>query len=211
MKIKIPLIVPIILVLTLWSCSNDTFNLTKENVKVVNRDISFIDKTTNTVTLNDKEGAGMAIIEEVSFDVGTIELELKGENNPGKSFIGLAYNIENDSTYEAIYFRPFNFQSKEKIRRARSVQYISEPKHTWFFLRNNFEGKYESEYVRQPSPDDWFGIKIKINNDEVEVYDTESNSVLLSVKRLNTKKSDKIGLWVGNNSKGEFRNLKISK
>jgi len=58
-------------------------------------------------------------------------------------------------------------------------------------------------------PDDWFGIKI--NDKSVYVYDNSSNKELLSIERLEEQKSDKIGLWTGNNSKGEFRNLKILK
>jgi len=78
-------------------------------------------------------------------------------------------------------------------------------------LRTNYEGKFEAEYERQPSPDTWFEIRIKIKDDKVDVYDIESNSLLLSVKRLEKQKSDKIALWMGNNSKGGFRNLKIKK
>ena len=90
--------------LTFISCSEKTIRFTDENLNVVNRDILSIDEDSNTVSLNAKLGDGFAIIENVNFDVGTIELELKGENNPGKSFLGIAFNVQNDSTYEAIYF-----------------------------------------------------------------------------------------------------------
>jgi len=92
------------LILTILSCSDKTINLTTNNLKVVNRDISSIDKATNAIMLNNKPGDGMAIIEGVDFKDGTIELELKGENNRGRSFLGFAFNVQNDSTYEAIYF-----------------------------------------------------------------------------------------------------------
>ena len=195
--------------LTFISCSEKITRLTDENLDVVNRDILSIDEDLNTVSLNAKLGDGFAIIENVNFDVGTIELELKGENNPGKSFLGIAFNIQNDSTYEAIYFRPFNFQSGKKIRREHSVQYIYEPKHTWRFLRTNYPEQFEAEYPRQPSPDEWFGVQVKIDSKKVYVYDRESNTELLSVERLGNQVSNKIALWTGNNSKGDFRNLKI--
>lgn len=204
------LIITIIMVgLTFISCSEKTIRLTDENLDVVNRYILSIDEDSNTVSLNAKLGDGFAIIENVNFDIGTIELELKGENNPGKSFLGIAFNVQNDSTYEAIYFRPFNFQSGEKIRREHSVQYIHEPKHTWRFLRTNYTGQFEAEYPSQPSPDEWFGIQIKIDPKKVYVYDIESNTELLSVERLGKQVSNKIALWTGNNSKGDFGNLKI--
>jgi len=71
----------------------------------------------DAVEMNAKNSDGIGIIEDVEFDKGTIEVELLGENNPGKSFIGIAFNIQNDKTYEVIYFRPFNFVAKEQIRK----------------------------------------------------------------------------------------------
>ena len=165
----------------------------------------------NTISLNDQPGDGMAIIENATFDTGNIELEIKGEDVQGKSFVGMAFNIQNDSTYEAVYFRPFNFRSDEQIRREHAVQYIFHPKHTWRFLRTNHEGQYEAEFPRQPEPDDWFKVKIRVDEKNVFVYDLETNAELLSVERLTTLKSNKIAFWTGFNSKGEFRNLKIKK
>lgn len=211
MKINIYTFIVLSLVLVLMACSNKFINFTEGNLDVVNRDISSIDEKTNAVRLSNKEGDGLAIIKDVNFKTGTVELELQGENNPGRSFVGLAFNIQNDSTYEAVYFRPFNFQSKEKIRREHSMQYISHPKHSWRMLRTNFEGQFEAEYKRQPSPDDWFDVEINIQDDMVYVYDKKTNAQMLSVKRLVKPKSDKIGLWTGYNSKGAFRNLKIKK
>lgn len=197
------------LILILMGCSKNLINLADSELKVVNRTITSMDKATNTITLNGQPGGGLAIIKTVDFEVGTIEIDLKGENTPGRSFVGVAFNIQNDSTYEAVYFRPFNFQSTEKIRRAHSVQYISHPKHDWNFLRTNHEGQFEGAYERQPSPDDWFSIKLKIEKESISVYDTGSGQELLSVKRLTNPISKKIGLWTGHNSKGAFRNLRI--
>lgn len=200
-----------LLAVTLINCSSKKVYLTSDNLDVRNRDIVSINNNPNTIALNNKKGDGIAIIKNLEFDKGIIELELKGENNPGRSFVGIAFNIQNDSTYEAVYFRPFNFKSDEKIRREHAVQYIFHPKHTWRFLRTNYEGQYESEYPRQPSPDDWFRVQVKIDDKKVYVYDKETNTELLSIERLSPQVSNKIGLWTGFNSKGEFRNLKIMK
>ena len=193
------------------NCSGQRVQFTKDNLKVVNRDIVAIDKEANSVALNNKLGDGLAIIEDLKFDIGTIDIELKGEDAQGRSFIGIAFNIQNDSTYEAVYFRPFNFRSQEKIRREHSVQYIHHPENGWRFLRTNFEGQYEAEFPRKPSPNDWFNIQIKIDEKKVYVYDMESNVELLVVERLTNQVTNKIALWTGHNSKGEFRNLKILK
>ena len=199
-----------ILSICLLGCSSRRVLLIKDNLDVKNRNITSFNNVTNTLVLNRKIGDGIAILKDLRFKEGTIELELKGENNPGKSFVGFAFNIQNDSTYEAIYFRPFNFRSQEQKRRKHSVQYIYHPKHTWIFLRTNFEGEFEGDYPRRPLPNNWFNVKIEIDNQKVHVYDKKTNTVLLSITRLTKQVSDKIGLWVGYNSKGEFRNLKIA-
>jgi len=198
-------------VFILLACSSKYIMLKDSHLNVVNREISPIHKTSNAIALNNKPGDGLAVIENADFEIGSLELDIKGENTPGRSFVGMAFNIQNDSTYEAIYFRPFNFQSDEKVRRQRSVQYISHPKHTWRYLRTNFPRQFEAEFERQPSPDDWFAVKILVEKERVTVFDGESDVELLSVERLETQKSNKVGLWTGNNSKGEFRNLKINK
>lgn len=202
-----------VLLITLFiSCSENKIDFNKGNLELINRAVIASDEeVSNTLVLNNKVGDGIAVLKNENFDVGTIELELKGENNPGKSFVGVAFNIQNDSTYEAIYFRPFNFKSAELERREHSVQYISHPKNTWKFLRTNHEGLYEAEYLNPPSPDDWFAITVKIDKGKVYVYDRKSNTELLSIQRLEKLVSDKIGLWTGNNSKGEFRNMRILK
>ncbi|WP_142784056.1 hypothetical protein [Changchengzhania lutea] len=211
MKKEILIFTTSFMILTLMGCSSKIIHLANDNLDVRNRDIISINSTTNTLVLNSKIGDGIAIIKGLEFDDGIIELELKGENNPGKSFVGIAFNIQNDTTYEAIYFRPFNFKSDEKIRREHSVQYIYHPKYSWRFLRTNFEGQFEAEYPRQPSPEYWFGIQVKIDDKKVYVYDKKTNTELLSIKRLTHQVSNRIGLWTGYNSKGEFRNLKIRK
>lgn len=209
MKKEILTLVTSFVVLSQIGCSSKLIHLTRDNLDVRNRDIVSVNSGTNTLILNDRKGDGMAIIEDLEFDKGIIELELKGENNPGKSFVGIAFNIQNDSTYEAVYFRPFNFRSDEKIKREHSVQYIYHPKYNWRFLRTNHEGQFESEYPRRPSPDDWFGVLVKIDDLKVTVYDRETNTELVSIKRLTQQVSNRIAFWTGFNSKGEFRKLKI--
>jgi hypothetical protein len=210
MKTNILIVNAIFIATLLTSCSDKEIRFDKENLQLANNiEISITEKPESTLKLIAKPLGGMAILKNVRFSNGTIDLELKGENNPGKSFVGIAFNIQNDSTYESIYFRPFNFESKEK--RGNAIQYISQPKNTWSYLRKNFKGQYESEYINAPSGDDWFSISVKIDSQNVSVYDKKSNIELLKAKRLEKQVSDKVGLWTGNNSKGEFRKVTILK
>ena len=210
MKNKFVVLLTISIIIILTSCSEKEVKFNKEDLEVLNEVIISIDENTKSaLTLDAKPGGGMAVLKNINFNIGTIDIELKGENKPGKSFLGIAFNIQNDSTYEAIYFRPFNFRSNEKKENA--IQYISPPKNTWPFLRKNHKGQYEAEYPNPPLADDWFEITLKIDKDSVYVYDKKSNTELLSIKRLENQVSDKIALWTGNNSKGDFRKLSIKK
>lgn len=182
-----------------------------KNIKAVNRTISLYGDQLDAVEMNAKNGDGLGIIEEVEFDMGTIEVELLGENNPGKSFIGIAFNIQDDKTYEVIYFRPFNFVAKEQIRKDHMVQYIFHPEFTWRKLRDEKTGQFEGEISTAPNPDDWFKVIVNISEEKVKVYVNELSEPVLIVDRLTSTKSKKIGIWTGNGSSGRFKNLILRK
>ena len=181
--------------------------LQNKKIKAVNRMITSYGDQQDTVEMNAMNSDGIGILEDVEFDKGSIEVELLGENNPGKSFIGIAFNIQNDKTYEAIYFRPFNFVAKEQIRKDHMVQYIFHPEFTWRKLREERTGEFEREITIPPNPDDWFKVRININEDKVEVYVNDLHEPVLSVDRLTTTKSKKIGIWTGFGSSGRFKNF----
>ncbi|MBL4905251.1 MAG: hypothetical protein JKZ00_04420 [Flavobacteriaceae bacterium] len=178
-----------------------------KKIKAVNRTISLYGDQLNAVQMNAKNSDGLGILEDIAFEKGIIEVELLGENNPGKSFIGIAFNIQNDKTYEVIYFRPFNFVAKEQIRKDHMVQYIFHPKFTWKKLRKERTEEFEDEIATPPDPDNWFKVIIDISNEQVKVYVNDLSEPVLIVERLTSIKSKKIGIWTGFGSSGRFRNL----
>lgn len=94
----------------------DLANLLQENqIKPINRSLSALKKQPEAVEMDAAAGDGLAVLTGISFKTGTIEVQLMGENSPGRSFVGIAFNIVDDGTYEAIYFRPFNFVAEEPI------------------------------------------------------------------------------------------------
>ena len=208
-KHKLALI--IFFLLTIHSFGQEEINLTDKfkdkNIRAVNRVLSLYGDAHNTVEMNAKKGDGLSVLEDIEFENGIIEIELLGENKPGKSFIGIAFNIQNDSTYEAIYFRPFNFVAKEQIRKDHMVQYIYHPEFTWRKLRKERTEEFEDEISAPPNPDDWFKAIIKIHDTTIDVYINELPIPVLSVKRLTRTTSKKMGLWTGFGSSGRFRNL----
>lgn len=160
------------------------------------------------VALSSAEGDGLMVLKDYDFANGTIEFEVKGEDLQGASFVGLAFNIQSGKEYETLYFRPFNFHNKD--RKNHSVQYTYNPEFTWEVLRTKFPGKYENFLEPVPDPNGWFHVRITKTSKQIKAFVNHQTTPSLEVESLSKNDSGKIGIWVGNGSKGEFRNLKIS-
>lgn len=177
---------------------------TAQELRAVNRTVT----GDSIIHLNEAPDAGIAWIENKQFSNGTIEFDVKGKNVLQQSFVGIAFHGVNDSTYDAIYFRPFNFQVPEAGRRGHSVQYISLPANDWPFLREQYPGKYEHEVNPSTNPNKWFHVKIVVTDAEATAY--LNGERCLTVPLLSTQKTGMIGYWVGNGSGGDWKNLKIN-
>jgi hypothetical protein len=184
-----------------------------ENGKIepFNRKLSqFSENNKKGIRFSKKEGDGIAWLTGVEFSNGTIELDIKGKNILQESFVGVAFHGVNNETLDAIYFRPFNFQSTDPVRKVHAVQYISHPDNTWSVLREKYNGKYEKGVTPSPDGNDWFHARIVIQFPKVTVYVNGNSEPSLVIDKLNDRKTGKVGLWVGNNSDGDFANLQIS-
>ncbi len=160
-----------------------------------------------TVVFDAREGEGLAIYQELEFENGTIEFDVKGKDVLQQSFVGVAFHIQNDSTYNAVYFRPFNFKKPE--RSSHSVQYINHPKFTWQKLRSEFPEQYEKVVNPVPNPDEFFHARVEVQWPVVKVFVENADIPSLEVKMLSAFKKGKIGLWVGHGSDGTFKNLVV--
>jgi ferric-dicitrate binding protein FerR (iron transport regulator) len=161
----------------------------------------------SVISIKAKAGEGTIWLKNYSFVNGRIEVDLKGKNLQGQSFVGIAFHIIDNNTYDAIYFRPFNFLSLTK--NAHSVQYISMPAYPWQKLRDEFPGKYESKIANPPNPDEWYHASIEINFPKVNVFVNHEKAASLVVDQLSTQKNGSVGIWIGNLSEGKFKNLRI--
>ena len=159
------------------------------------------------IYLNAENSSGFLKLNDLNFSNGIIELDIKGKDDRGKSFVGLAFHGLNDSVYDVIYFRPFNFKSPERF--GHSVQYVSEPEYPWHVLRENFPEKYENPVNPVPNPNEWFHATIVVEYPEVKVYVNEAEEPSLTVTQISTRKEGWLGFWVGYGSDGSFRNLKV--
>jgi len=163
------------------------------------------------IRFNEIEGNGLLVFKKSDFYNATVEMDIKGSNKMQQSFVGFAFHVQDFNTYDAIYFRPFNFKSDDPVRRSHAVQYISMPNYDWEKLRNQFPGKYENKIEPSPSPDDWFHAKIIIDDKRISVFVNNSQQASLEVEKLNANTHGSFALWLGNNSGGSFANLKITR
>jgi len=154
-------------------------------------------------------GDGIVWLKTLSFENGTIDLDIKGRDVRGESFVGMAFHGLDRNNFDLVYFRPFNFKSPEK--KGNSVQYVSLPEFTWQRLRQEHPGVFESEPTPTPEPNEWFHATIVVEHPTVKVYINNSDKASLTLEQLSTRKKGWIGFWVGSNSEGEFKNLKITK
>jgi hypothetical protein len=150
----------------------------------------------------------MALVEGLELGAGTIEIDLKGNGSAQASFLGVAFAIVDAKTYEAVYFRPFNFQAEDALHRGHAVQYIAWPEHTWEELRAQAPGNYEAAVDPVPDPARWFHARIDVAQKKVRVFVNDAPQPCLTVERLGDHEKGSLALWV-DSQEGAFANLKL--
>jgi hypothetical protein len=155
---------------------------------------------------------GAIWLEGVNFNEGTIQCDILGKSAPrGSNFLGLAFHGADDSTFECVYFRPFNFRAENPENASHAVQYISHPQWTWQKLRSEKTGQYEKPIAPPLDGDAWFHAKIVVAAKKVSVFVNEATKPCLEVERLTDRASGKIAIWGGDAGEGGyFANLKIT-
>lgn len=128
------------------------------------------------------------------FSEGVIEIHARGKDIVQGSFVGVAFHAINDSTFDDVYARPFNFIAVDSVRRIHAVQYTFPPKYDWQKLRTEQNGKYEKGIENASGPNEWFTMKVEVGSDSVKTYFNGSTKPSLVVKKLNTNRKGKVGL-----------------
>lgn len=175
-----------------------------------NRTISRItDGARKGVRLSEAAGEWPVYLPGIEFANGTIEVDVKGKDVQGASFVGVAFHGVDGTTYDGIYFRPFNFKTDDQARVLRAVQYISHPTHPWQKLRADTPGKYEKPVNPVPDPNGWFHARVVVASPKVSVFVDGGKEPCLVVDQLSDRRKGLVGLWVGNTSGGDFANFRI--
>jgi hypothetical protein len=153
---------------------------------------------------------GIIWLTDMDLSTGAIDIDLKGKDIFQRSFLGIAFHGVDTSTYDAVYFRPFNFRATDTARKIHAVQYISMPDYPWDRLRKERNGQFEKGIIPPPAASEWFHARIIIGKEIVRVYVNHSTTPSLEVKLLNNRTHGLMGLW-DNGLTGDFANLKVSK
>jgi hypothetical protein len=194
----------ILSIIALALAPGSSVTLSQQNIEAVNRTAT---AANGEVQLSAAPGAGFAWIKDLDLNEGCLSLEVKGSNEFGRSFVGVAFRALDQDTYDTVYVRPFVFQSDNPEHAANGIQYMSMPDFGWPVLRERSPGVYEKSIGSRPSPDDWVHLRVQFGGGRVQAYVNRAKDPQLDVALLTAATAGRVALWVGNNSSGSFRNL----
>jgi len=155
-----------------------------------------------------------ALIKDVSFRDGVIEVDLAGQpaaaaSSGARGFIGIAFRIQGDGSYEYIYLRPTNGRSDDQVRRNHSTQYSSYPNFDFVRSRQEAPEKYESYVDLEPGI--WTRYRIEVEGRKARLYVHGADQPCLIVNDMKLEpREGGVALWVGPETEGHFVNLKIT-
>jgi lysophospholipase L1-like esterase len=194
---------------------SNTFNLfdlqLKGALQTVNRETKAITEGNKTfIQLSENKGEGLVWLPIENFKNGTIEIEMRGKDVLQRSFVGIAFHALNDSTFDAVYCRPFNFFATDSVRHIHAIQYIAHPVFTWKKLRDERNAVFEKQIINPPNPNGWFTMRLVIDDKTVKAYINQDKRPALVVEKLNDRKDGKLGIFVGDGAGGDFKSIKIN-
>ena len=179
-------------------------------LRALNREVTPLKGDRKGVHLDEKAGNGVVWIDGTNFGQGTIEIDVRGRDVVDRSYLGIAFHRKDDTAYEGVYLRPFNFRIDNPVRKQHAVQYIVLPDFDWPKLREQFPEEFENPVDASVVPGDWVPLRVVVEGAKIQIYAGAVKSPTLEVRKLGSLEAGMIGLWVGNNSDGDFSNLRIT-
>ena len=158
--------------------------------------------------------ASYAVVRDVSFRDGTIEVDLAGQPAAGagsgaRGFIGIAFRLQSDGSYEYIYLRPTNGRADDQVRRNHSTQYSAHPDFDFSQSRKEAPEKYESYVDLEPGVWTKYRIDVQGRRARLYVHGAEQPSLLVNDLK-HEPRAGGVALWVGPGTEGYFANLKVT-
>jgi hypothetical protein len=176
----------------------------------VNREVAPLQGTPGAVHMSERADPGIVWIQGSDFAEGTIEIEVRGRDVLQRSFVGIAFHGKDDRTYESVYLRPFNFRATDPTRHNHAVQYMMVPDFDWPKLREQFPEEFERPVQASVAPTDWVALRVVVQAKTVQVFAGGASTPTLEARKLGTLDKGMVGLWTGNNSDGDFKNVRVT-
>jgi hypothetical protein len=100
---------------------------------MINRDVSIVKENNKKfLHISTKDTVeGVIWLPVNDFKKGKLEIVARGRDVLQGSFVGIAFHGINDSTYDNVYCRPFNFRTPDSIRKIHAIQYVYLPDYNW--------------------------------------------------------------------------------
>jgi hypothetical protein len=162
-------------------------------LSAVNRTVTKLDAKPGAVHMSEAADVGLAWIDGTDLAEGTIEVDGRGRD-----------------VLQQSYLRPFNFRAEDPTRHQHAVQYMMAPDYDWPRLRKEFPEEFENPVDASISPTDWVPLKVVVTAKAVQIFVGAVKTSTLEAKKLGQLDRGKVGLWVGNNSDGDFANLRVT-
>src|SRR5258705_2567313 len=150
-----------------------------------------------------------------NFKNGTIEVDLLGRLNgkglpDARAFVGLAYRVDGEARFEAVYLRPLNGRKKNppSPRDKRAIEYFAYPDWKFGRLRKEYpDGRYEAG--ADIADDEWITLILDIEDTRVRVSTNGKEELALTDTKA-APEAGTIGLWVGPGTEADFANFRIT-
>jgi hypothetical protein len=195
--------------LVLLGATAQSVDFAAAKMRAVNRQVTPL-QDRHGVHVSAAGGPGVVWIDGTDFGEGSIEVDVRGKDVLQQSFVGVAFHRKDDQTYECVYVRPFNFQATEPARHNHAVQYMQVPEFDWPVLREKFPDEFERPVHPDIKPTDWVPLRVAVHGARVQVSVGLVANATMEVRKLGQLDHGMVGLWVGNNSDGDFANLRIT-
>jgi hypothetical protein len=163
---------------------------------------------------DNSDGAMLALVPDVDFADGTIEVDVAGLPHPGaapnmRGFIGIGFRATpHGAAAEYFYVRPINARADDQLVRNHSAQYMSEPAFPWHKLRDESPGVYES-YVDMEAGA-WTHLKIVVSGKAARLHVNGAAEPCLVVNDLKLGNGHgQVALWANTTTVAHFANLTL--
>jgi hypothetical protein len=175
-------------------------SLTTDSLTTFNRQARIT--TPGVLHLDARPGEGVAWLDGVTFTEGRITLEVRSPDKPFESRVGIAFHGQDDRAFDAVYVTPRNLKAFDDQHRPRDLHYVSRP-------GESRERQHQGQVPSPPPSEAWVKLSIEIEGQELRVMAGDDDRIALRIELPGARRGERVGLWVGDQSEGWFRELKI--